>query len=141
MKYVMLMLMLTMIEWPTVAAAGPAQIIVPVTFTYHGTSITAPMAVDTGATVTTIGTRLAERLGVNPRCEPSGMAQMADGSAIIFHSAIMDVTVSTKEHKGLQVNIMDYSANRQAEGMLGLDMLSDMTMTIDWRNKRIYWSE
>jgi predicted aspartyl protease len=126
---------------PASSFAAVAQIIIPVTFTYGGKSITARMAVDTGASVTTIDTRLADRLGIPSDCQHGGYAQMADGRAVRYCSESMDVTASTKTRTGMEVNIMDYSANREADGMLGLDFLADMTMTIDWRNKRIYWSE
>jgi predicted aspartyl protease len=126
---------------PSIACAAVAQIVVPVTFTYQGRSVTAAMAVDTGASVTTIDTRLANRLGIRRDCRHGGLAQMADGSAVRYCSEVMDVAASTMIRTGMEVNIMDYSANREADGMLGLDFLSDMTMTIDWKHKRIYWSQ
>jgi predicted aspartyl protease len=125
---------------PAMACAEPLQIIVPVTFSYHGTTVTADLAIDTGASTTTIDTRLAQRLGVTDR-EPSRLAQMADGRIVAIRNAAMDVTVSTKQRNALPVNIMDYSAGRRVEGMLGLDFIADMTLTIDWRNRRVYWSD
>lgn len=122
-------------------AATAKQIIVPVSLTYQGVTITARLAVDTGASVTTIDSRLADRLGIPRYCRPDGLAQMADGRAIAYRTAVMDVAAATMIRNGLGVNIMDYTANREADGMLGLDFLSGMTMTLDWRHKRIYWSE
>lgn len=124
----------------TASAAAPAQIVVPVTFTYQGKSITAPMAVDTGASVTTIDSRLAARLGIPADCQHGGFAQMADGAAIRYCSETVGMKIGTLQ-RTQEINIMDYSANRDAEGMLGLDVLSTGTLTLDWRKKRIYWSE
>jgi predicted aspartyl protease len=126
---------------PTVSIAAVAQIVLPVSFTYQGKTITARMAVDTGASVTTIDTRLADRLGIPRDCQHGGLAQMADGYAVRYCSVVMDVAASTMIRTGMEVNVMDYSANRHADGMLGLDFLADMTMTIDWKHKRIFWSE
>jgi predicted aspartyl protease len=134
-----IILLIALLCLPVIASADVAQIIVPVTFTYEGRSVTANMAVDTGATVTTISKGLASRLGVS-NSRHGGLAQMADGRAVRYQTATMTVAASTMS-RNIEVNIMDYSANRQAEGMLGLNFLAEMTMTLDWRNKRIYWSE
>jgi predicted aspartyl protease len=137
MKYLLLLILLCL----PIPAAAVAQIVVPVTITYQGRSVTAPMAVDTGASVTTIDDSLADQLGITA-CSGSGQAQMADGSAVPYCSAVMDsLAASSMTRAALRINIMDYSANRQARGMLGLDFLSGMTLTLDWKNRRIYWSE
>lgn len=131
----MIRLILVLLLMPSLACA---QIIVPVTISYQGKSITAPMAIDTGATTTTIDSTIAERLGV--KSSGSGFAQLADGRAVPFRSAIMTVMVSGMP-RTIPVNIMDYSANRQAMGMLGLNYLDSMTITINWKRKQVYWSE
>lgn len=131
----MIRLILLCLLLPSLACA---QIIVPVTITYQGKSVTAPMAIDTGATTTTIDTRLADRLGIKP--ESAGFAQMADGRMVPYRSAAMTVTVSDMA-RTIKVNIMDYSANRKAMGMLGLNYLDSMKITIDWKRQRVYWSE
>jgi predicted aspartyl protease len=125
--------------FPAVSFAQVAQIIVPVSITYQGRTVTTSMAIDTGATVTTIDSRLADQLGIN-RITGSGLAQMADGRTVQYQTAVMGITVSTMT-KTMPINIMDYSANREASGMIGLDFLSTMTMTLDWKNRLIYWSE
>lgn len=137
MKYLILLFALLL---PAVSSAGVAQIVVPVTLTYQGKSVTVPMAVDTGASFTTIDNSVADRLGV-ATCTGSGLAQLADGTAVNYCSVSMDVSASTMAKRDLQVNIMDYRANSSARGMLGLNFLSDKTMTLDWKNRRLYWSE
>lgn len=135
-----IILLIILLCLPVLAAAQ--QIIVPVTLTHQGRSITALMAVDTGASVTTIGTDLADRLGIPTDYSHGGLAQMADGRTVRYRTAVMDVTAgATMTRNDLDVNIMEYVGVRQVDGWLGMNFLSQMTMTIDWRNKRIYWSE
>mgnify|MGYP002129189814 CR=1 FL=1 len=59
-----ILLLIALLCIPIAAVADVAQIVVPVTLTYQGKSVTVSMAVDTGASVTTIDTSLADQLGV-----------------------------------------------------------------------------
>lgn len=126
---------------PSISPAAVSQIAVPVTISYQGRSVSTVMAVDTGATITTIDTALADRLGV-VTATGSGRAQMADGQTVRYYSAPMDVQVSSYRRDRLQVNVMDYAGAREGvHGMLGLNFLEGMVLTIDWKSRRIYWSE
>jgi predicted aspartyl protease len=137
MKTLLLNILLTAF---LVSTASATQIIVPVTLTYHGRSVTALMSVDTGATVTTIGTELAGRLGIIRDSHHGGLAEMADGRAVRYHTAVMDITAGDMVQPDLDVNIMEYTGTRSVDGLLGMNFLQQMTLTIDWRNKRLYWS-
>lgn len=137
-----LLFLLALLCSPVVVfASNSRQIIVPATLTFQGKSVLAYMAIDTGATTTTIDTRLADRLGV-PLQVVTGYAQMADGRPVAYRATLMDVAVATMTRKGSAVNIMDYSGSREGiDGILGMNFIDGMTMTIDWKHHRIYWSE
>jgi predicted aspartyl protease len=124
-----------------ISTASASMITVPVTLIYQGRSATVLMAIDTGATITTIGAGLADRLGIPVDYRHGGKAEMADGRAVNYRTAIMDVMAGDMVQKNIDVNIMEYAGNRGVEGWLGMNFLDTMTMTIDWRNKRIYWSK
>lgn len=116
------------------------QIAVPVVLEYQGNRVQALMAVDTGAEVTTIGSVLASRLGVPADTGGGGVAELADGRKAYFRSVKMNVSAGDMDRNGLRVNIMEYASDRAVDGWLGMDFLSTMTLTIDWRNHRLYWS-
>jgi predicted aspartyl protease len=118
------------------------QIVVPVTIVHQGRTVQARLAVDTGATVTTIGTALADRLGIPAGGSHGGLAEMADGRAVRYSSTVVDLTVGGMTRPGIEINIMDYAGTRAVDGWLGVDVLSRMSlMTIDWKNQRISWSD
>ena len=139
MKIIMLLALL--VCFPVVSFSEVMQIVVPVTFAHEGRSVTASLSIDTGASTTTISPGLATRLGVQNSACSNGFAEMADGRRVALCRVLMDVSAGDHVRKDLRVNIMDYTAERGVDGWLGMNFLSDMTMTIDWKNKRIYWSE
>lgn len=117
-----------------------AMIVVPVTITYQGRAVQADMAVDTGSTITTISSALADRLQVS-RTTGRGMVEVADGRAVPYVSARMDVSAGGMTRNDIRVNIMDYAGVRAVDGWLGVNFLDGFIMTIDWKGKQIYWSE
>lgn len=117
-----------------------AMIVVPVSLTWQGTTVQVEMAVDTGAATTTIGSELAARLGIPRGGQHGGVAELADGRRVRYQTVTMDVAAGDMVRPGLDVNIMEYGGSRSVDGWLGNNFLADMTLTIDWKNRRLYWS-
>jgi predicted aspartyl protease len=125
---------------PAVSFAADT-IVVPVTLTYQGRSVQAIMAIDTGATRTTIGILLAVRLGIKDGIKEgtaNGLAEMADGSVVRYQTVTMDVTADVLT-KRMPVNVMEYAGGGHVDGLLGMDFLSQLPMVIDWKRGMITW--
>jgi predicted aspartyl protease len=117
------------------------MVVIPVTLTYHGRSLTALMSVDTGASTTTIGSALAARLGISRDGAIAGSAQVADGRSVSYRTETLDVSVEGLQQSGMAVNIMEYSGMRgNVEGWLGLNFIKSFKLTLDLKNNRILWA-
>jgi len=115
------------------------QIWVPVTIGHKGSSVTAMLILDTGATNTSISPALARRLGVQAAETTGGKAKLADGSMVQTSHVVVDhVMVGPKVKRSLNVQIMPRSGDEET-GLLGMNFLGDFPHIIDARAGIIRW--
>ena len=97
--------------------------------------LTARLIVDTGASLTAISSRLAERLGVD-FSGPGRNAVLiqADGSRIVGKAVVLDsIQVGQSTVERVQVVILP-SVGSQEDGLLGMTFLREFTVQIDSDN-------
>ena len=115
------------------------QIWVPVTFRNKGTTVTALLLLDTGATNTSISPELARRLGVLAGETTRGRATLADGRVVQTAHVVFDhVLVGPKAKYNLDVQILPRSGN-EVTGLLGMNFLHDFPYIIEAREGVIRW--
>jgi len=110
-----------------------SSVIVRVTF--NG-SLTANLALDTGATTTVVSRRIARSL----RLASLGSRMMVGigGSVVAPVARIESVKVGDAEVSNLQVSIHDFSPDSRVEGLLGLNFLNQFGVSLDSRKRQLF---
>jgi aspartyl protease family protein len=100
--------------------------------------VVALLVLDTGATATTLNPSLLRGLGYRPE-ESTDRARLTAGvgSATVPRLMINRLTALGRHAIGLRVLAHELPAEAQVDGILGLDFLRDLTLTIDFRSGRI----
>ena len=109
-----------------------ALVIVPVTL--NG-SLTANLALDTGATTTMVSRRIARSLRLAP--EGSRMMVGIGGSVMTPVARLESVKVGDAEVPNLIVSIHDFSNTPKFEGLLGSDFLQHFEISLDARKRQL----
>jgi len=119
------------------------RIYVPVTLSYRGRTIKATLLLDTGASTTMITTQVADRLGIRPDQTELQHAQVADGRVLeTYLTKIDSLAVGPKIKHDLGVNIMPMSGpSLGADGLLGMNFLSDYPYQLDLNTQSINWMQ
>lgn len=109
-------------------------IVVPVELTGPARSAVLRMALDTGATSTIANTALLVALGYDPALE-SERVQVTTGSGIEFAPAITVRSISTIGHTRIEFRVLALTlpAISGIDGLLGLDFLRELRLSIDFR--------
>ncbi|MBI5483254.1 MAG: retroviral-like aspartic protease family protein [Deltaproteobacteria bacterium] len=117
------------------------QVLVPVSFSYRNTTVDAWMLLDTGASITTLSTTLANRLGIKPDSTQRRMAQVADGRVVqTFQAHVDNIAVGPKMKQSAEVSIMPSSGpDRSYDGLLGMNFLADFPHRLDMNRQLIEW--
>lgn len=130
---------------PSVAASTPVfingnQVIVPVTITYRGRSVTARLLLDTGATVTTISEALAGGLGVSGGDVQPGKSTVADGRSVGSYSFKAD-SLSVGDHHvpNADTSILPGSGGKGYDGLLGMNYLKNFRYHVNFDRSVIEW--
>jgi predicted aspartyl protease len=110
--------------------ARGSSVIVPVTF--NG-SVTANLALDTGASRTMISRRIANNLALYSFT--SGRFAGIGGSVTASIARIQSVKIGEAEVADLVVGIHDFSSDPRVEGLLGFDFLRHFHVTLDARKQ------
>jgi hypothetical protein len=122
-------------EVPYIArdAVGALRIIIPVTF---NDSVTAPMALDTGAPGMIISTGLAERIGIFGRDEAKLIVITGGiGGAVPAIRTIIDkVRVQDVEDRFVPTTVTG-SLSGSFEGLMGMDFMANHSIFIDTNKK------
>jgi len=110
-----------------------SSVIVRVTF--NG-SLTANLALDTGATTTVVSRRIARNLGL----AALGSRTMVGigGNVIAPVARIESVRVGDAEVSNLTVSIHDFSPDPRIEGLLGLNFLNQFEVSLDTRKRQLF---
>jgi len=105
-------------------------------------SVTAPMAIDTGAPDTVISFMLAEKLGLfnNDQGRLYIKTSGIGGTAPAIRSIIDNIHVGGAKSEFIPITVID-SISDSFDGLLGLDFFSDYSVTIDSKRKMIVFEE
>lgn len=108
-------------------------VIVSVTF---NSSLTANLALDTGATTTMVSRRIARNL----RLATLGSRMMVGigGSVMTPVARLESVKVGDAEVSNLVVSIHDFSSSPRFEGLLGADFLQHFEFSLDARKRQLF---
>jgi hypothetical protein len=127
-------------EVPYVAYEGSAKRVI-ISAVFNG-SVTAPLAIDTGAPSTVISVKLAEKLGLFDK--DHGMlftnAGGIGGTAPAIRSIIDTLHVGEAKSEFIPITVID-SISDSFDGLLGLDFVSDYSVTIDSKRKKVVFEE
>ncbi len=131
---------LTRFEVPYMPYEGSAKrVIISAVF---NNSVTAPMAIDTGAPDTMISVKLAEKLGLFD--EDQGRLVIKAGGiggvAPAIRSIIDSIRVGGAKSEFIPATVID-SISESFEGLLGLDFVSNYSVTIDSKRKVVVFEE
>jgi len=119
------------------------QVLVPVRFNYHDTTVDAWLLLDTGASTTLISASLADRLGIKTASTQSSMSQVADGRVVKTFRTLVDyLAVGPKMKPNAEVSIMSSNGSELAfDGLLGMNFLGDFPYSLDIKNQIIEWQQ
>ena len=110
-----------------------ALVIVSVTF---NSSLTANLALDTGATTTMVSRRIARNLGL---ATLGSRAMVGIGGSVTTPVArLQSVKVGAAEVSNLIVSIHDFSNSPRFEGLLGSDFLQHFEISLDARKRQLF---
>ncbi|UFS71172.1 retroviral-like aspartic protease family protein [Geomonas sp. RF6] len=116
------------------------RVLVPVTLRYQGREARVVLLLDTGATVTTISTGVADRLGINRDALQQGTSTVADGRVVPSYQFTADlISVGPKHMPGAIVSILPGSGSDGAEGLLGMNFLKEFRYHVDFNRGVIEW--
>jgi aspartyl protease/uncharacterized protein DUF4124 len=105
-------------------------------------SVTAPLAIDTGAPGTMISFKLAEKLGIFDKDQGRLFIKTAGigGTAPAIRSIIDNIYVGGAKSEFVPIIVID-SISDSFDGLLGLDFVSDYSVTIDSKRNVVVFEE
>ena len=116
------------------------QVLVPVTLSYRGRSVSATLLLDTGASITTIDDRCAALLRVEPGETENATSIVADGRRVPSSVFIADsIVVGPSRTANVRTTILTGSGGAGHDGLLGMDFLKNFRYHIDFNRKTIEW--
>jgi Aspartyl protease len=116
------------------------QVLVPVTLIYDKKEVNVHLLMDTGASVTTIHTEIADRLYVNLYKAKKTKAQVVGGSIIEARIIMMDLKIGPHTIHNKNIVIVPHDGPAvNFDGLLGMDVMGGMSYKIDLANKVIIW--
>ena len=115
------------------------RVLVPVTLGYGMFETEAVLVLDTGASVTTLYSRAADRLYMRGIDKTTG--RRADGERVVVGLATLDhIVVGPHREEKLRVGIVDPSGmHPEHDGLLGMDFLRGLIYEIDFDKQEIVW--
>ncbi len=118
------------------------QVLVPVILAKDGNEVRATLLLDTGASVTSIHSDVAARLGINPAQTQKTVSQVAGGGLLdVWRTRLSYITVGPHRKAGMDVVIVMHKGPPVPfEGLLGMNFLRDLRYSVDFRNRAINWN-
>jgi len=126
-------------EVPYKNEGSTRRVIIPVTF--NG-SVTVPMAIDTGSPGMVISVELAAKLGIFSRDSGTLLTEIGGigGGALSILTIVDSVSVRGARDEFVPTNVM-LGLSPDFAGLIGMDFLTNYTMSIDSRNKVVVFQE
>jgi clan AA aspartic protease (TIGR02281 family) len=116
-------------------------VLVPVSLVFGGNEVEAHLILDTGATVTTINSEIADQLSLNLSKAKKTRVHVVGGAVIeagVVRINSLTVGPHTKRNWDIVVVPHKGSAARY-DGLLGMDVLRGMKYSIDFKKQVIVW--
>jgi len=114
------------------------QVFVPVTLANGGATTEALLLLDTGATVTTITTEVAERLRIEEM--ENAAVQVAGGKSLrAGRIKLSSLHAGPFTRTGMNVIVIRQRGNGMGDGLLGMDFLRGVAYRIDFARATITW--
>ena len=115
-------------------------VIVPVRLTFRGRNVEAMLLLDTGATITTINTRVAIQLGIEGKDTRPGQSIVADGRSIGSYECAVDLlSVGPRTLSQPHLSIIPGVGGVGYDGLLGMNFLKKFRYHIDFNRSVIQW--
>ncbi len=126
-------------EVPYKNQGSTRRVIIPVRF---NDTVVAPMALDTGSPGMVISLRLAVKLGIFTRDSGTLLTQIGGigGGQLAILTIVDSVSVKGARDAFIPTNVMPAISNG-FEGLIGMDFLSNYTISIDTRKKVVVFQE
>ncbi|HET6464001.1 MAG TPA: aspartyl protease family protein [Nitrospiria bacterium] len=120
---------------------GESEKRIIVTAVFNG-SVTAPLAIDTGAPDTFISPSLAEKLGLFEKDQGRLLVPVGGigGSTTAIRSIVDTIEVGGAVNRFVPV-MVSKSISKSFEGLLGLDFVSNFAVTIDTKRNKVIFEE
>jgi clan AA aspartic protease (TIGR02281 family) len=117
-------------------------VLVPVTLALGGQSAQVILVLDTGASMTTITSDVAYRLGIRMDKAPVGKMRVADGRNVEARVVRIErVEAGPYSKAGMVVAVLpQHGPSLGYDGLLGMDFLRDLHYYVDFRNRVINWT-
>ena len=127
-------------EVPYIPYEGSAKRVI-ITAVFNN-SVTAPMAIDTGAPDTVISVKLAEKLGLFEEDQGRLIIRTGGigGTAPAIRSIIDNIHVGGAKSEFIPATVID-SISESFDGLLGLDFVSNYSVTIDSKRQMVVFEE
>lgn len=119
------------------------MVLAPVTLYAGSRIVQAQFLVDTGASITTISSEVATRLGINLAGAFQSAVQVVGGSMVRARVVRLDrVAVGSRSKRNMPVAVINHKGPLvNFDGLLGMDFLREHRYHIDFRNRAIVWDK
>lgn len=113
-------------------------ILMDVTLAGPAAELSLPYLFDTGASYTTISTATAAKLGIEvPADAPTLTFNTASGPRESRMVHLPALSLGQVEIRGLLVSVCDACVNERTEGLLGLNVMREFFVQMDYKNQRM----
>jgi clan AA aspartic protease (TIGR02281 family) len=118
------------------------EVLVPVTLAYQDKTVQAVLLLDTGASVTTINTEIAARLGILLDKTEKAVSYVVGGALIeARRTKLSYIKVGPYTKKNVDINIIEHrGVPVMFDGLLGMNVLRNLVYHVDFNNRVINWS-
>jgi tetratricopeptide (TPR) repeat protein len=116
-------------------------VLVPVTLYLGPRTAQVLLALDTGASITTINASVARQLGASLLHSPTAKIQVVGGAMIPARALRLDrLTAGPNSKTGMIVAVIDHTGPAvKFDGLLGMDFLRNLRYHVDFKNQVINW--
>lgn len=126
---------------PTKVTIRGNSVFVPVTLVHGGNEVDVHLLLDTGASVTTIYSEVAEQLSVNLGKARKARVQVVGGAVVEARVVrINSLTVGPHTTRNCDVVVVSHKGSAaKYDGLLGMDVLRGMKYRVDFKKQVIVW--